>query len=109
MDHLDKEKIKKLLGEARASRGYTQLQMAAALGCDRSYVSNMERGSVTVSKKMLCKIREAASGPKDPVAALNRISRELQTVIGDLKSHLQQTNQKDQNENTRNPRPSPKS
>lgn len=65
-----------VLAAARDKAGLTQDQLAARAGMDRSYVSDVERGLVSLSVDRLLRLCQALDVPAASIAG--RIERQLQ-------------------------------
>lgn len=52
-------RIGKLIRDARQHRGWTQTQLAEALGTSQSAVNRIERGNQNISLEMIARIGEA--------------------------------------------------
>ena len=52
-------RIGKLIRDARQHRGWTQSQLAEALGTSQSAVNRIERGNQNISLEMIARIGEA--------------------------------------------------
>lgn len=60
-NHDYKAKIGTLIQEARTNRGFTQTELAAALGTSQSAVNRIEKGNQNVSLEMIARISEVLS------------------------------------------------
>ena len=56
-----KVKIGLLIQEARAHRGYTQTELAKALGTSQSAINRIEKGGQNISLEMISRISEVLS------------------------------------------------
>jgi UDP-N-acetylglucosamine 1-carboxyvinyltransferase len=57
------DKIGSLIQETRQSKGYTQAQLAEALGTSQSAINRIERGGQNISLEMIARISEVLSSP----------------------------------------------
>ena len=55
------DKIGDLIQEIRQSRGYTQAQLAEALGTSQSAINRIEKGGQNISLEMMARISEVLS------------------------------------------------
>ena len=57
------DKIGSLIQETRQSKGYTQAQLADALGTSQSAINRIEKGGQNISLEMIARISEVLSSP----------------------------------------------
>lgn len=63
------DKIGSLIQETRQSKGYTQAQLAEALGTSQSAINRIEKGGQNISLEMIARISEVLSSP---IVSLNQ-------------------------------------
>ncbi|MCA9335152.1 UDP-N-acetylglucosamine 1-carboxyvinyltransferase [Candidatus Saccharibacteria bacterium] len=67
-----KEKIGNLIQESRQNRGFTQAQLAEALGTSQSAINRIEKGGQNISLEMIARISEVLS---HDIMTLNQVGK----------------------------------